>query len=110
VQLTRLRVEESYFLTEGTDNQTSGDHIVIGRPSTVRERVIVHLNARDSSANPGDQVNKFMATIAKQSYFREMLDKTNAVQLTSPPSAPQTDAVKPYVLFELECHYPDQVR
>ena len=61
-------------------------------------------------ANPGDQVNKFMAVIAKQSYFHAMLDKTNAVLLTSPPSAPLTDGSKPYVLFELECHYPDQVR
>ena len=110
VQLTRFRVEQSYFLTAGTDNQTNGDRIILGRPSTVREKTIVYLNARDSSANPGDQVNKFMSAIAKQAYFLAMLDKTNAVQLTGPPSAPQTDSGKPYVLFELECHYPDQVR
>jgi hypothetical protein len=110
VQLTRLRLDQSYFLTEGTDNQTNGDRIIYGRPPTIRERITVHLNARDFSANPGDQVNKFMAAITKQSYFHAMLDKTNGVQLTSPPSAPQTDGGKPYVLFELECRYPDQIR
>src|ERR1017187_4618751 len=109
VQLIRLRLDQSYFLTEGTDNQTNGDRIIYGRPPTIRERITVHLNARDFSANPGDQVNKFMAAITKQPYFHAMLDKTNGVQLTSPPSAPQTDGGKPYVLFELECRYPDQI-
>ena len=30
---------------------------------------MVHLDARDFSANPGDQVNKFKEAIAKQAYF-----------------------------------------
>ena len=110
VQLTQMRVEQFYFLTEGTPNQTNGDRVTLGRPSTVRERINLVLGARDYSANPGDQINKFMATIGKQSYFAVMLDKTNGVQLTSPPSAPQTDGGKPYVLFNLECRYRDQTR
>lgn len=110
VQLARLRVDQAYFLTEGTDAQTNGDRVVAGHPATVKERIIAHLDARDYSANPGDQVNKFKEVIAKQTYFQSMLDKTNGVQLANPPSAPQNDAGKPYVMFTLDCRYPEVVR
>jgi len=106
VQLTRLRVDQSYFLSEDTDNGTGGK----APPATVRQRIVLYLDARDSSANPGDLVNKFMTTIANEPYFQAMLDKTNGVLLTGPPSAPQSNGGKPYVLFEVECHYPDQIR
>jgi hypothetical protein len=111
VQLTHLRVDQVYSLTEGTDSQTNGDRLVIGRPSTVRERIIVHLDARDFSPNPGDQVNKFKDAIAKEpTYFARMLDKTNGVQLANPPSAVQNDTSKPYVTFTLDCRYPEVIR
>ena len=110
VQITRLRVDQAYFLTEGTDAQTNGDRVVAGRPASVKERIIAQLDARDFSANPGDQVNKFKEAIAKQTYFQAMLDKTNGVQLANPPSAPQNDAGKLYVMFTLDCRYPEVAR
>jgi len=110
VQLTRLRVDQEYFNAEGTKSQTNRFGIVAGRPPTVMEKVMVTLDARDSSANPGDQVNKFNDAVAQQSYFQTMLDKTNGVRLAS-LSAPQTGPDgKPYVLFTLECRYPAQSR
>ncbi len=110
VQLTRLRVDQAYFLTEGTDAQTNGDRVVAGHLTTVKERIIAHLDARDFSANPGDQINKFKEVIAKEAYFQAMLDKTNGVQLANPPSAPQNDAGKLYVMFTLDCRYPEVTR
>jgi hypothetical protein len=110
VQLTRLRVDQAYLLTEGTDSQTNGDRVVAGHPANVKERIIAHLDARDFSANPGDQVNKFKEVIAKQAYFQAMLARTNGVQLANPPSAPQIDAGKPYVMFTLDCRYPEVTR
>jgi len=110
VQLTGLHLEQTYFLAEGTENQTNDDRIILGRPSTVKERITLHLDARDFSANPGDQINKFVATIAKEPYFAAMLDKTNAIELTSPPSSPMSDNGKTYVTFSLECHFPEQTR
>ena len=110
VQLTRLHVDQACFLTEGTDSQTNGDRVIVGHPATVRAKTIAHLDARDFSANPGDQVNKFKSVIAKESYFQAMLDKTNGVQLANPPSAPQTDAGKSYVTFTLDCYYPEVSR
>jgi len=112
VQLTQLRVDQAYFYTEGTDAQTNGDRVIAGRPATVKERIILHLQARDSSANPGDRVNTFEQAIAKEpTYFQAMLDRTNAVQLASPPSAPQLDAAsKPYVMFTVDSRFPEVTR
>lgn len=110
VQLTRLSVDQAYFLTEGTDAQTNDTRVIAGHPATVKERIIAHLDARDYSANPGDQVNNFKEAIAKQTYFQTILDKTNGVQLANPPSAPVTDGGKQYVMFTLDCHYPEVIR
>jgi hypothetical protein len=110
VQLTRLRVDQSYVQTEGTDPQTNGDRVIMGRPPIVRERIVVSLDARDFSENPGDQVNKFKNAITTQPYFKAVLDKTNSIELTA-LSAPQNGPDgKPFVLFSVECHYPDQIR
>ncbi len=110
VQLTKLHVDQSYIFTDGTAAQTNGTQVTAGRPATVKEKIIVRLDARDASPNPGDQVNTFKDVIAKQAYFRALLDKTNGVQLANPPSAPQTEGGKPYVLFTLDCRYPEVVR
>ena len=79
-------------------------------PADRHGKGMVMLDAKDSSANPGDQVNKFNDAVAQQSYFQAMLDKTNGVRLAS-LSAPQTGPDgKPYVLFTLECRYPPKSR
>jgi len=106
VQLTRLRVDQEYSVTEGTESQTNHFGVVPGRPPRITEKILVGLEAKDSSANPGDQVNKFNDAVVQQSYFQTMLDKTNGVRLAS-LSAPQTGSDgKPYVSFTLECRYP----
>jgi hypothetical protein len=110
VQLTRMRLEQTCLMTPGTDTQTNGDRVVIGRPPSIREKIIMHLDARDFSANPGDQVNKFKEAIAKQAYFQAMLDKTNGVGLAGPPASAQTDGGKPYVTFTLDCLFTDVTR
>ncbi len=110
VRLTQLKVDQNYFLAAGTKTQTNGTRVVPGRPDTVTERIIVTLNARDSSSNPGDQVNKFKEAVADETYFKSMLNKTNAVQLVY-LSAPQTTPDgKSYVIFTVECHFPDYSR
>ncbi len=110
VQLTRLRVDQAYSYTEGTKSQTNSFGVVAGRPPTITEKVVLTLDAKDSSASPGDQVNKFNDAVAQQPYFQTMLDRTNSLRLTG-LSAPQTGPDgKPYVLFSLECRYPAQSR
>lgn len=96
VQLTGIRVDQSYFRT--------------AKPPSITEQTIVTLHARDSSANPGDQVGKFKDALARQAYFQGMLEKTNDILLTD-ESAPQQDQNgKGFVSFTLECHFPVKKR
>lgn len=104
VQLTGIKVDQSYVSSGGT--RSSGG---AASKSTVTERTTVILNARDFSPNPGDQVGKFMQALSRQSYFEEMLDKTNGVVLTD-ESSPQQQDGRNFVLFSVECHFPDQKR
>jgi hypothetical protein len=97
VQLMRIRVNQVYIPHSG-------------KTPTITERTSVTLDARDSSSNPGDQVGKFKAALAAHPYFKEMLDPTNSISLTD-ESSPETDAEgKNFVLFTLECHFPDKTR
>jgi hypothetical protein len=97
VQLMRIKVSQGYMQRGG-------------KTPTVTEITSVILDARDSSANPGDQVGKFKAALAAYPYFRDMLDPTNSIELTD-ESSPQTDSDgKNFVLFTLECHFPDKTR
>jgi hypothetical protein len=110
VRLTRIKVDQDYLTTAGTPSQTTTSGVITGRPSTVTEKIVVWLEARDSSPSPGDQVNKFKEAVADQSYFKTMLNKTNGVQLVN-LSAPQAGSDgKPCVLFTLKCNFPDYTR
>ena len=110
VRLTRLKVDQDYFPAAGTPSQTNKNGVILGRPSTMTEKIVVWLDARDSSANPGDQVNKFKEAVADQSYFKATLNKTNGVQLIN-LSAPQVGFDgKPCVLFTLKCNFPEYAR
>ena len=110
VQLMRLRVDQTYSATEATAPQTNGTSITPSRPGAVTEKIVVSLDARDYSSNPGDQVNKFKDAISQQPYFQAELNKTNGVRLMnrSPPQV-GTDG-KLSVMFTLQCFYPDQTR
>jgi hypothetical protein len=110
VRLFKIRVEQSYALTPGARAQTSGNRVTPARPDTIRERIVVTLDARDFSANPGDQVKKFKTAIADEPYFKSVLQKTDGVQLIY-TSQPQVNVDgKPFVTFTLECHFPETTR
>ncbi len=107
VRLMRLKTDQSYLLTEATKAKTNADRIIPGKPATATERIVVTLEAKDSASNPGDQVNKFKQAVADCPYFGLGPGKTNEVRLTS-ISPPQGNP--PFVLFTLECKFPDQTR
>ncbi len=101
VQLVKLRVDQEYQV-----NQETGTH----SKATVTEKIVLSLDAEDSSSNPGDQVNKFKDAIGGEPYFKTKLGKTNVVRLIN-LSAPEVDSRgKPSVLFTVQCAYPDQTR
>ena len=97
VQLMRIRVSQGY-IPRG------------GKTPSIVERTSIELDARDSSANPGDQVGKYKAALAAYPYFKGILNPTNNIALTD-ESPPQADAEgKNFVLFTLECYLPDKTR
>ena len=106
VQLMRLHVDQTY--TASTPDAANGQKAK--GPGTVTEGIVVTLDARDYSSNPGDQVNKFKDVISQEPYFQAKLNKTNGVRLTnlSPPQVGPDGKMS--VLFTLQCTYLDQTR
>jgi hypothetical protein len=110
VRLMRCKVEQLYALSEEVKAKTnSSGRMVPGKPASVAERITVTLEARDNGANPGDQVNKYKQTVADFPYFRTVME-SNEVRLAS-LSPPQSGGEsRPFVLFSLECRYPEKTR
>jgi hypothetical protein len=112
VQLIRLRVGQLYNAVEGTKTRTNDDNVVIkGRPPATTEKIVLNVEGMDLSSGAGDQVNRFKSVLLSNAYFRDMLTKTNPVNLKSlspPQVAPVTG--KPCVTFNLECSYPEKTR
>jgi len=112
IQLVRLRVEQSYTQTEAKKSKTDDSgKTTPGKPATSTERIVIALDGIDSSANPGDQINKFRDVLSSNSYFRGMLSKTNGItlkNLSAPTVSPGTG--KMCVMFSLECRLPEVTR
>jgi hypothetical protein len=112
VQLVRLRTEHSYVPTDETKGKTNANgRVMAGKPATVTEKISLTLDAKDSGPNPGDQVNKYQEAMADCAYFQTVLGKTNVVRLTN-IGTPQAggDGSKSFVLFTLECKFPEKTR
>jgi hypothetical protein len=110
VQLMRLKTDETYVYNEEVKAKTnSNDRVIPGRPASVTEKITVTLEAKDSNVNPGDQVNKFKQAINQTPYFQTMMGKSNEVRLTN-LSPPQSLEGKAFVLFQLECRFPEKTR
>jgi hypothetical protein len=110
VQLMRVKLEQSFVKLEAAPNKTGSTQAGGGRPSMVAEKIHVTLDARDTSANPGDKINKFKEAIASQPYFNSNLNPTNGVQLVSlSPVATGPDG-KPGVLFTVDWNLPQKNR
>lgn len=111
VQLNRLSVDQSYALTEGVKPREENGHTLKGRPATSTEKIMVTLEASDTSINPGDQVTKFKDAVACNTYFKSSLVHTNPVTLKSlSPQQLAPGSGLPCVLFTLQCRYPDVTR
>jgi hypothetical protein len=112
VQLLRLRVDQLYTVVEATKTRTNDDKVVVrGRPATSTEKILLTLEGADTSANPGDQLNKYKEALAANPYFKETLVKTNGINLknlTPPRAIPSIG--KAGVVFTLECRYPEVTR
>ncbi len=109
VQVTRLKTDQSYLITEGVKPSTNSvGGVSRGKPATSREKVMITIDAKDSSKRPGDQIVKFQQAITNYPYFRTNLQKT---ELTGRSPRSEGDAsTRPFVTFIIDCQYPEKVR
>jgi hypothetical protein len=85
--------------------------LIPGKLPTSTEKALLTLEGSDSSANPGDQLNKYKDALAANAYFNQVLIKTNGIKLKNlapPQISPLTD--KRSAVFTLECRYPEKTR
>ena len=110
VQLNRLRIDQTYTATPAVPAKTNSFGVIAGHPPMVTEHVLLALDAKDFSANPGDQVNHFKDALLKQEFFKPLIDPDPASGIkVAGISALQTPADgKPFVLFTLECRFIDK--
>jgi hypothetical protein len=106
VQLARFRADESYTVNE-PGKPKEGER---AKPTTVTEKIVLTMDARDAGANAGDQINTFKAKIAETDYFKNALGKTNEVRLMNYLPPQMGPDGKPFVMFTLECRFPDKTR
>jgi hypothetical protein len=110
VQLVRLRVSQNYELTEPPKAKSGSRTRALLNAAKVTERIVLSMDARDTSATQGDLINRYKQTLGENPYFQSVLGKSNEVRLTN-FSPPQTGSDnKPFVLFTLECRYPEKTR
>jgi hypothetical protein len=113
IQITHLHTDQAYEVTPEVKAATSeSGKPVPAKPATTVEKIRLLIDAKDTSPNPGgDQINKFKEALAHSDYFAEQHISTNNIFLKN-FSTPQIDneSGKAYVLFSLECVYPERVR
>ncbi len=110
VQLLRFKTEQNFRFTDEVKPKTNAnDQVIAGKPASVTETSLIKLEARDSGANAGDQVNKYKQALAENPYFHALKGKTNEVRLTSllPPIMVDGHSC---VQFALEYRFPEQTR
>jgi hypothetical protein len=108
VQLSRVRVSQGYSSSPAVAAVTNSFGVVPGRPPGIAEHVTLTMDAKDFSANPGDQVNHYKDAIYKQDYFNHNLDSSNGVRLSGLSALQSPGEGKPFVMFTLECRYQDK--
>jgi hypothetical protein len=113
IQIVRLRTEQSFEPSAAVQSVIErGKTIVAGKPASALEHIKLIVDARDNSSNPGsEQISKFKETLAHTPYFQAQRISTNSILLKnlSPPQV-DNDSGKTYILFSLECQYPEHGR
>jgi hypothetical protein len=112
VQLMRIKTDHTYVLTEEVKAKTNATgKAAAAKPATVTEKILLTLDAKDTSTPPGERVTRFLGVVAESPYFRQYLGRTNEVKLDNvgTPQPPGPDG-KAFLLFSLQCRYPEKTR
>jgi hypothetical protein len=111
VQVVRFKADQTYVLTEATPTRTNGTTITRGKPGTATEKIKILIEAMDVGNQAGSRVSSFKNGVEQQQYFQQNLSRTNGLRLLN-VTAPQITqgAANPFVMFTLECSFPEKTR
>jgi len=111
IQFVRLRTDQTYVTTEEAKPRPNDPKAASAKAASATEKVTFTIEAMDFSSQPGGHVNKYKEAIAAVPYLKDRLQRTNGVLLTS-LSAPQLSPTGKgtYVLFTLQCYFPEITR
>ncbi len=113
IQVVRLRTEQDFDLVRPTPASTTEyGKPVPGKPGNSTEKITLYIDAKDSSANPGDeQITKYIHALAGTPYFLAQQITTNNIQMRITGNVQvDADTGKPFIPFVLECAFPKRVR
>jgi hypothetical protein len=108
VEMTQIRGNQTFTLTEGTPSVTNSSGIIRGKPASARERIVLRIEGRDYSTNSVANIRLFQEALTNQAYFRTSLSRAELAGLSPVQSEP--GSARPFVTFTIESHYPDRVR
>src|ERR1022692_3564839 len=109
VQLLRLKIDQSYTMTEETKPKDDTGH-PSGKPATAMEKIVLTLNARDNSPTSGGGVSKYQDALSSAPYFQYALGKGGGFRLTALGSPRTGPDGKPFVLFTVGARFPEKTR
>ena len=112
VQIIRVKLDENYLITEAVkaSKPTEGGKGTAGKPAVSTERIVLTIDARDSSPDPGSAISKYQEELSGLPYFSNVWSKPLEFKLTQ-RGTPQPDADGKLTLaFTLECRFPDKTR
>lgn len=110
ISITRVRGEQIFLQQAESKPKTPKEGTA--KPATSVERIMITVDARDASTQPGDQVAKLKASLGTPIVPKGVEATTNQVALLN-ISAPQTDkegSGGSFVTFTLQSTYPDRAR
>jgi hypothetical protein len=111
VQVMKLRTRFDYTMTAPTKPKTNAFSVTPGKPATAQEQITVQIEASDFSDTPGDQVDDYKQVVASLPHMEQVFEGDEKDVRLKGLNPPQTDeSGRAYVLFTLECKYPEIVR
>ncbi len=110
VQFTRFRTDHSFQVTQPSLEVKEGKKIVV--PGLSVEKIKFLIEAKDYGKEEEDNVVRLREAIAEFPFFKERLDRARGVRLESlsPRINDPENPERSYVVFTIECEFPDKTR
>ncbi len=109
VQLVRLKTEQTYTVTDASRPVTNASGVVKLTPASAKETTLMKIDARDFSATAGDQISRFLEALNNHPCFQTNLMKAELAHRAVPQTEPG-ESSSPFVLFIVDCKYPERTR